>query len=151
MKLINTRYVFSKEIKGFIDIKGANMDMILKSLSYLCSKTLDPEVSNADLEMNLMSGKYRMLEYFASHWLTLTLPYVREETHRISCRFSNLLTHVALSARNYEFEDNVESPGISLKNKELERWSPEGFELLCAAFRFQLDKRLAEWNLSNST
>jgi hypothetical protein len=151
MKLMNIRYVFSREIKDFIDIERASFDMMLISLSYLCSKALDPELSNADLEMNLISGKYRVLGYFASHWLALTLPYVREKTWWISHRFSNLLTRVAMSARNYEFEDNIESPDISLKNVKLERLSPEGYELLCTAFRFQLDERLADWNLSNST
>jgi hypothetical protein len=149
MRLMSIRYIFSREIEGFIEMERANLDMALTSLSYLCSRALDPELSNADLEMNLISGRYRLLGYFALHWPALTLPCARN-TCWIHPRFSDLLTRVALDAMNYEFESDIDSPENSFQNGDLQRISPEGYKMLCAVFRFHLDDRSADWNLSNS-
>jgi hypothetical protein len=149
MRLMSIRYIFSKDIEGSIEKERANLDMAITSLSYLCSTALDPELSDAELEMNLISGRYRLLGYFASHWPALTHYYTRE-ARQISPRFSDLLTRVAIDARNDEFEDGIDSPENSFQNEDLQRISPEGHEMLCAVFRFHLDEKSADWNLSNS-
>jgi hypothetical protein len=149
MRLMSIRYIFSKEIEGFITKEEANLDMARTSLSYLGSKALDPELSNADLEMNLLSGRYRLLGCFASHWPALTLSYTQGK-YWSKYRIYNLLTRVTLDARNYEFECDMDSSESSFQNEELQRESSEGYEMLCGAFRFHLDTRSADWNLSNS-
>jgi hypothetical protein len=149
MRLMSIRYIFSKEIEGHIDTKQANFDMAITSLSYLCSRALDPELSNSDLEINLVSGRYRLLGYFAFNFPAIALPCVRE-TYWFRPKFSDLLTRVALDARNYEFESEIKFPESSFQNEDLQRISPEGYEMLCAVFQFHLDERSSDWNLSNS-
>lgn len=149
MWLMSLRYIFSLEIGNFITTKSANYDLAITSLSYLCSRALDPELSDSDLEMNLISGRYRLLGYFAFHWPAMTLPYARE-TDYIIPEFSELLTRLALDARNYEFEGDTDSPENSFQNEDLQRISSEGYEMLCAGFQFHLNERSADWNLGNS-
>jgi hypothetical protein len=146
---MSTRFFFSIDIKDFIETEEANLDMAKTSLSYLCSRALDPELSSADLEMNLISGRYRLLGYFAFHWSALTLPIIRQIGYNFNFRFSNLLTQVAVDAKNYEFDDDIGSLDSPFKNEELERISPEGYEMLCSVFKFHLDERSADWNLDN--
>jgi hypothetical protein len=151
MRLTSIRYIFDAKIEGYIDAERANLDMAITSLSYLCSRSLDPELCNSDLEINLISGRYRLLGYFASHWPAITLPYARKTRWgRIDPRFSDLLTQVAIYVRNYVFKSDNNSPENAFENESLQRKSPEGYEILCAVFQFRLDERSADWNLSNS-
>lgn len=142
---MSTRFFFSIDIKDFIETEEANLDMAITSLFYLCSRALDPELSSADLEMNLVSGRYRLLGYFAFHWSALTLPVLRQ----VNFRFSDLLTRVALDAKNYEFDGDIGSLDSPFKSEILQRSSPEGYEMLCSVFKFHLDERSADWNLGN--
>jgi hypothetical protein len=146
---MSTRFFFSKDIKDFIETEEANLDMAITSLSYLCSRALDPELSSADLEMNLMSGRYRLLGYFAFHWSAFTLPIIRQIGYRTDFRFSDLLTRLALDAKNYEFDGDIDPLDSSFKNEELQRRSPEGCEMLWSVLKFHLDERSADWNLGN--
>jgi len=130
-----------------METEEANLDMAITSLSYICSRALDPELSSADLEMNLISGRYRLLGYFAFHWSALTLPIIRQIGINFGYRFSNLLTRVALDAKNYEFDGDIDSLYSPFKNDELQRMSPESYEMLCSVFKFHLDERSADWNL----
>jgi hypothetical protein len=56
---------------------------------------------------------------------------------------------VALDAKNYEFDGDIDSLDNPFKNDDLQRRSPEGYEMLCAVFKFHLDERSADWNLGN--
>jgi hypothetical protein len=149
VKLTRRRYAFSKEMTGSIGIAQANRDMALTSLSYLCSETLYPELSDAELEKYLLSGRYRLLGYVTFHWTGLSSRYLRNSS-KIDSRFAEMLDKVAQHSMNDQFEAGMDSQDTIGNNRNLQKLSSIARFVLGSACRFHDQGEFANWQWSTS-
>lgn len=151
MKLICIRYVFSDEIQGFISSSEAKLDMALATLSYLGSPILNAEISDDELKNNLLSGKYRLLEYFASHWLKIVLPLARKSSD-YPPSFSKALTQAAEGGRSHKFQGGkLGSTAAFFQNTVLQRNSPDAYAMLRSALSFHRNENILDWSLKTGS
>src|SRR5207248_11256396 len=53
---------------NFVSFMQANLDLATTCLTYLCSDLFDPDLSDEDLEENILSGGYRLHSLAATQW-----------------------------------------------------------------------------------
>ncbi|RSL44831.1 hypothetical protein CEP53_011049 [Fusarium sp. AF-6] len=141
-------YIFSSDIRQYIDKASSAHDLALTFLSYLGSSIMDVDLDGEDIQENILAGKYRLFEYAASFWSTLI--YETNDQERRSGHRRELLDRLTQRGRNYRFKGVTEHPEPLLKNSYLQRKSPEALAMVCEALQFRLDDRRHDWNWSNS-
>ncbi|RSL95801.1 hypothetical protein CEP52_011839 [Fusarium oligoseptatum] len=141
-------YIFSSDIRQYIDKASSAHDLALTFLSYLGSSIMDVDLDEEDIRENILAGKYRLFEYAASFWSTLI--YETNDQERRSGHRRELLDRLMQRGRNYRFKGVTEHPEPLLKNPYLQRKSPEALAMICEALQFRLDDRRYDWNWSNS-
>jgi len=138
------RYIFSTEILDHIKSVDAVEDLCLTLLAYLGSGALDMELDDEELTNNILSGKYRLLEYAVINWPNL-IPQINPK----SSGYVKLLERMIDKGRNFEFEGHQTTRHY--RNEHLRNSRPDAYDMVCRTFQLHLDNDRGEWNWENST
>jgi hypothetical protein len=142
------RYIFSSEVRHYIDSAFAAHELSLTLLAYLGSSIMDVDLDDEDIQENMLAGKYRLFEYATFFWPTLIHQTNDEERH--SGHLGTLLDRLMQGGRNYRFKSAKEHSKLPFKNSYLQNTSPEAFTMVRDTFQFHLDDKRFDWNWSNS-
>ncbi|KAM5360852.1 hypothetical protein ACJZ2D_013481 [Fusarium nematophilum] len=143
-------YIFSSEVRHYIDRAFAAQELTLTLLTYLGSSVMDVDVDDEDMQRNILAGKYRLFEYACFFWPTL-IHQINGEEQRSEHHIGKLLDELMQRGRNYRFKSAATAHSESLyKNPHLQKRSPEAFKMVCETFQFHLDDKRFDWNWSNS-
>lgn len=64
----NHRYIFSAKIENHIEKSMVNESLAATLVAYLASGVLQLDLSDEQIDMNLLAGHYRLFEYARSYW-----------------------------------------------------------------------------------
>ncbi|KAL6355681.1 hypothetical protein LRP88_11285 [Fusarium phalaenopsidis] len=141
-------YIFSNDIRHYIDKAFSAHELALALVAYLGSSIMDVDLDDEDIQENILAGKYRLFEYAALFWPTLVYETNDREQH--STHLRELLDRLMQRGRNYRFKGTTERPKPLIKNSYLQRKCPEALAMVCETLQFHLDDRRYDWNWSNS-
>ncbi|KAH7148334.1 hypothetical protein EDB81DRAFT_792040 [Dactylonectria macrodidyma] len=141
-------YIFSSEIRNYIDKAFAAQELTLTFLAYLSSSIMDVDLDDEDIQENILAGKYRLFEYATFFWPTLI--HQTNDEERRSGHLGKLLDRLMQRGGNYRFKSATEHSKPLFKNSFLQNTSPEAFAMVCETFQFRLDDKRFDWNWSNS-
>jgi hypothetical protein len=148
---MSRRYLFNKRNNNFVSLMQANLDLALTCLTYLSSDLFDPDLSDEDLEENILSGGYCLYGLAASQWAE----FVREcaimlRNQTPPNELITLLECFIIERENIEYEgpnkDVPEPGGLNL----FKRGWPKLHTMLCRALKFRRSD-IGDWRLSEGS
>jgi hypothetical protein len=146
-------YVFSSQITDFIDKAEANYSLAKSSLTYLCSSIFNPDVSNEEIEDNILSGRYRLCWFVMSQWIALTKRCLDQSKDLSDYPdLQALLIRLALELKNYRFEGEL--TGHERDTAVFRGLDSDGLQIsriIGGVLHFMHDERQADWNYTNGT
>ncbi|KAF5700224.1 nacht domain-containing protein [Fusarium mundagurra] len=113
-------YLLQHQKNKILDEGEALLEISTTCLAYLCSDCLDPDLSDDDLERNVISGAYRLLSFAHRQWaecLGLCTRHFRDE---LSPQFVPLLRHIMRDLENPDYNQDSET--------NLRLWSLDRFK-----------------------
>lgn len=142
------RYVFSHQVNNFMDKAEANYTLTKSTLVYLCSGIFDEDLSQEQIEVNILEGKYRLHWFAFTQWIALTRTCL-EQSKDLSAYpdMRELLCRVALELRNFRFRQEITS-NDSLFH-EIEAEFPEIVHIVCGVSQFRKEEDQTYWNMTN--
>lgn len=139
------RYIFSTEIIDHINNADAVDDLCMTLLAYLGSGVLEMELDDEEITDNIVSGKYRLLEYAVFHW-----PKLIHQMNSNRRDYGKLLERLIGKGANFEFESHGTAKR-HYRNEHLRKAIPDAYDMVCKTFQLHLDDRRWDWNWHNST
>ncbi|KAH8897615.1 hypothetical protein GQ53DRAFT_777961 [Thozetella sp. PMI_491] len=130
------RYFFSREIDDFIPAADANHSLTCSSLAYLSSGIASIELSNDQIRDNILTGRYRLFDFAARQWITLTRRCVK--TSKDLSAYPSTLTQLrllALELRNTLFEGQVELEDEDFM--QIESMELDICQIICGILQFR--------------
>ncbi|EWG41198.1 hypothetical protein FVEG_03349 [Fusarium verticillioides 7600] len=70
-------YIFDPKIQNSITLYEMALDLAIRCLVYMCQNHHDPELSEDEIDANIMWGAYRLHQFSSSFWLDLIHEYLR--------------------------------------------------------------------------
>ncbi|RBQ76481.1 hypothetical protein FVER14953_03349 [Fusarium verticillioides] len=70
-------YIFNTKIQNSITLSEMALDLAIRCLVYMCQNHHDPELSEDEIDANILWGAYRLHQFSSSFWLDLIHEYLR--------------------------------------------------------------------------
>ncbi|KIW92531.1 uncharacterized protein Z519_06378 [Cladophialophora bantiana CBS 173.52] len=116
-------YLFSPKIHGCIELAEATLSLAKCCVSYFCQRHHQSGLTDQDLEVNILSGLYRLQNFAAAMWLELVECYI--DLNKQS-QLPNALIDVLESSQAFTADDEEgEQPSL----KVLKSRSPVLYEM----------------------
>lgn len=126
----------------------ANYSLTKSILIYLCSGIFDKSLSDEQLDVNILAGKYRLHWFAFTQWISLSRSCIAESKDLSAYPdLGELLFRLALELKNYLFESKVSLKDAILRQMEPD-W-PEIVHIVCGIMQFRQDDDQADWNYMN--
>ncbi|KAK5631042.1 hypothetical protein RRF57_006757 [Xylaria bambusicola] len=131
-------YIFSDRISGFIDIQPAALDPTLRRITYLSQGHHDLDLSDEDIEHNILSGKYTMEWLATNMWPQLAKMYLssaRRDEPQQELGICLEILHTARSQAHPSEDDDLNNMLPALG--KFRQAYPQAFALLDQTLRFR--------------
>ncbi|KAH8887852.1 hypothetical protein GQ53DRAFT_872606 [Thozetella sp. PMI_491] len=146
-----SEYIFSMEIKDFIDRAKASQRLAMSLLAYLSAAVLEPDLDDEEVIENILTGKYRLFEYASFYWSVLVRTI--QDNQDSSRQLGMLLERVIENGRNDNFDDRFEGDSNTVelvyKNNFLHNEILAAYDMTCAVLKFRSNEKRWNWNLGN--
>ncbi|KAF5584313.1 Nacht domain-containing protein [Fusarium pseudoanthophilum] len=138
------QYVFSTQIQNSITLADTALDLAIRCLVYMCQDHHDPDLTEDEIDANIMWGAYRLHNFSSSFWIDLIHKYL---TLSGSETIPDTLIHqlgVLLETRSSDhyIQSNERKSSVHPAIGRLESQEPAVVEMLkgCAEFQTSLTK-----------
>ncbi|KAF5986262.1 hypothetical protein FBULB1_2484 [Fusarium bulbicola] len=107
------RYLLRHQKNKLLDDGEALLEISTTCLAYLCSECLDPDLSDDDIERNVISGAYRLLNFAQSQWAECLRLCTRHFRDELPPQLIPLLGHIMQDLANpYYSQDSETNLGL---------------------------------------
>nr|RBQ99031.1 hypothetical protein FVER53263_03349 [Fusarium verticillioides] len=70
-------YIFSAKTQNSISLSNIALDLAIRCLVYMCQDHHDPDLTEDEIEANILWGAYRLHHFSSSFWIDLIHEYLR--------------------------------------------------------------------------
>ncbi|SCO12073.1 uncharacterized protein FFE2_12505 [Fusarium fujikuroi] len=113
-------YLLQHQENKFLDEGEALLEISTTCLAYLCSDCLDPALSDDDVERNVISGSYRLLNFVHQQWAECLRLCTRHFRDELPQQLIPLLGHIMLDLANPYYSQDADT--------QLGLWSLDKFD-----------------------
>ncbi|KAI0154181.1 hypothetical protein GGR57DRAFT_512483 [Xylariaceae sp. FL1272] len=142
-------YIFGQSIEGSVQEGDARYGLTMSILSYLSSGIFRPNVSDEQLQTDLLAGKYRLQSFASSQIAALVTRCARDSQNNtpVRARLNETLLRVFQELKNDNFErDESESVFLS---PEIYWGDASISDTMGCIWRFRQDDRQSDWTFEN--
>ncbi|KAG4277591.1 hypothetical protein FPRO04_07368 [Fusarium proliferatum] len=112
-------YLLQHQKNNFLDEGEALLEISTTCLVYLCSDCLDPALSDDDVERNVISGSYRLLNFAHQQWAECLKLCTRHFRDELPQQLVPLLGHIMLDLANPYYSQGAD---INLGLRSLDKF-----------------------------
>ncbi|KAF5643189.1 nacht domain protein [Fusarium sp. NRRL 52700] len=106
-------YLLRHQKNKLLDEREVLLEISTTCLAYLCSDCLDPDLSDDDIERNVISGAYRLLSFAHQQWAECLRLCTRHFRHELPPQLVPLLSHIMQDLANpYYSQDSDTNLGL---------------------------------------
>ncbi|KAG5768598.1 hypothetical protein H9Q72_003910 [Fusarium xylarioides] len=144
-------YIFSKDIQNSINLSETALDLAIRCVVYMCQDHHDPDLTEGDMDDNILWGAYRLHHFSSSFWLDLihefstlsgseTIPDALIDQLRIllETRSSDTYTH------SDQRKGSLHPATLGLEDQE-----PDLVEMLKGCTDFQTSSAKSDFRINN--
>lgn len=107
------RYLLRHQKNKLLDEKEALLEISTTCLTYLCSDLLDVDITDDDIEQNVISGAYRLLNFAHHQWAECLRLCTRNFRDELPPQLVHLLGHIIEDLANpYYNQDSDTNLGL---------------------------------------
>ncbi|KAF3760334.1 hypothetical protein M406DRAFT_269589 [Cryphonectria parasitica EP155] len=143
-----SEYIVGRKLTDFMSKAEANYILAKSTLIYLCSGIFDQELSDKQLDENILAGRYRLHWFAFTQWIALTKSCI-EESKDLSAYpdLRELLCRLVVDLSNSDFEGEVDLEDTILG--DIESGWPDIVHMVCGVSQFRQDDSQADWDYTN--
>jgi hypothetical protein len=143
------RYIFSKDIPGYIDLGVANTNLLMACLEHLSSSLFDDDQEEKEIQANILNGLYRFSSFATSQWPKLVMQHALYNHGQPAERDLVKLVEKFLKAReNLTFHNDEDNILTKLDLEGLKKMWNVSYETLSRVLVFHFRSQQQEWRLS---
>ncbi|KAF5697667.1 NACHT domain-containing protein [Fusarium globosum] len=153
-------YLLRHQKSKLLDEGGALIEISTTCLAYLCSDLMDADISDDDIQRNLVSGAYRLLNFAHRQWAECLRLCTRHSRDELPPQLVPLLGHIMQELANPYYSEDLDT--------KLGLWSLDRFKsnleeiktisrsldfrsLMATSYDWRLDEGEACWSDFDST
>ncbi|KAF4335307.1 Nacht domain protein [Fusarium beomiforme] len=144
-------YMFSSKIENSISLRDMALDLAMRCLVYLCQDHHDPNLSEDEIDDNIIWGAYRLHYFSSNYWLDLVNRYlVLSGSTAVPATLINQLKMLVETRSSTDYiktdqcEENLHPAMIDLKSQD-----PTLVEMLEKYSKFLVSSSNSDYHLNN--
>ncbi|KAF5668760.1 Nacht domain-containing protein [Fusarium denticulatum] len=144
-------YIFSTKIQNSITLSEMALDLAIRCVVYMCQDHHDPDLTEDEIDANILSGAYRLHHFSSSFWLDLIHKYLTlPGSETISGALIDQLG-VLLETRSSDhyIQSNEIKGSIHPAILRLESQEPAVVEMLKGCADFQTSSSKSDFRINN--
>ncbi|KAF4337213.1 NACHT domain protein [Fusarium beomiforme] len=102
-------YLFEHQKNKFLEKRQALLEISTTCLTYLCSEVLDPELSDEEMEQNIVLGSYRLLNFAHSQWAECLRICTNQFQYELPSQFIPLLDQISMERSNLYYDQDSDT------------------------------------------
>ncbi|KAF5574950.1 Nacht domain protein [Fusarium subglutinans] len=132
-------YIFSTKIQSSINLSEMSLDLAIRCMVYMCQNHHDPELTDDEIDANILWGAYRLHHFSSSFWIDLIHQYLTlSGSETIPDSLINQL-RILLDTRSSDHYTQSDQPKDSIHSAilglEVQEPSLVGLLKSCTAFK----------------